>query len=187
MTIREWLNEDPPKEIIAKMTDGNETVEYIPIGQVEKMLDEKFDWDTTDSKFQIYKTGTYWFASGSVLLSVCAWSEVYNQVRQGAATIIISSKDDNQHYESTILSLATANAAQKLGKRFGRELNGRMEVGETAFKNITTPEVIDRSVERVKILIENAKNLAELSQHKEHCKEGELYTLYCERVKKLSI
>jgi hypothetical protein len=62
-----------------------------------------------------------------------------------------------------------------------------MEVGETAFKNITTPEVIDRSVERVKILIENVKNLTELSQHKEHCKEGELHALYMDKVKKLSL
>ena len=69
-TIREWLAEAPPPEAIAKLKDGDTEVEYIPIGHVEKMLDEKFNWDTVSFAFNIYKTGTYWFASGSMVLVV---------------------------------------------------------------------------------------------------------------------
>jgi hypothetical protein len=186
MTIREWLDQDPPAEVIAKLVDGEQSVDYIPIGHVEKMLDEKFIWQTFDFKFQIYKTGTYWFASGSVGLSVREYgATAYMRDLIGAATIIISSKDDNMHYESTILSLATANAAQKLGKRFGRELNNRMEVGETAFKNRTEPEVVDRAVERVKILIDNSKTMTDLAVHKQHCTSPELLNYYMKKLNSL--
>jgi hypothetical protein len=198
MNIREWLNEAPPPEIIAKLKDGDREVEYIPIGQVENMLDEAFDWHTENFKFQIVKTGNYWFATGSIQLRISA-SPIPNlpfpvikweRLLTGAATIIISSKDDNMHYESTVLSLATANAAQKLGKRFGRELNGRMEVGETSFVNKTDEApVIDRSIDRLKILIENAPSLQALGKHKEDvaaANNEELNKLYMSKIKVLS-
>lgn len=203
--IREWLAEDPPASVIAKLTDGDQEVEYIPIGQIESMLDEKFNWDTKEFRFNIYKTGTYWFATGSVELALeeisnlkpeyyaGALKEVplYRRNLTGAATIAISSRDDNMHYESTILSLATANAAQKLGKRFGRELNNRMKVGETSFTNkLDVPPVIDRGVERLKILIENAQSLQALAVHKEAVATSdspELIKSYADKVKKLSL
>jgi hypothetical protein len=186
MTIREWLDQPPPPEIIAKLKEGDREIEYIPIGQVEKMLDEKFLWDTADFKFQIYKTGTYWFASGSVELSLQAMGDDYfRPVKTGAATIVISHRDDNMHYESTILSLATSNAAAKLGRRFGRELNGRMEVGETSFVNNTAPDVIDRADQRLKILIDNAKNFNELEKFKADCKSPEMVAYYMQRAKEL--
>lgn len=183
-----WLNEPPPTEVISKLKEGDKEIDYIPIGQREKMLDEKFFWDTRKFRFQIYKAGNHWFASGSVLLIVKEKQGEYKRKLQGAATIVISSKDDNMHYESTILSLATDNASQKLGPRFGRELNGRMEVGETAFVNKAEAPVIDRSVERVKILVENAKSLEELSKHKDSCsKNAELYEMYNSKLKTLVV
>lgn len=132
-----WLNTECEQSEIRYLDDKNKTGAYIPIGIIEMLLDN-FDvgWDTTDFKFNIYKTGHLWMASGSLVLQVQYFSDNFSTIsrhsRVGACSMQISSKDDNVDYEGTILSFCLANAAKKLGKRFGRHLNGRLDKGETA-------------------------------------------------------
>lgn len=119
----EFVLSAPP---VVKKLDNN--AEYIPIGLIEQDLDEYSgnDWGTSGFKFQVVKTGSYWFADASVVLNVKGREMV------GAVTFQIGSRDENMDYSGTALSFCIANAAKKFGIRFGRELNGRLNTGETS-------------------------------------------------------
>jgi hypothetical protein len=198
MTIREWLDTPCPDSEISYIQDGDKKIAYIPIGITERTLDEKFDWDTVEQKFHIHKTSNYWFASGSVLLHVRANAEAqaehnanvgYERMISGAATIRISSKDDNMHYESTVLSLAINNAATRLGRRFGRHLNDRMVTGETSFVEKEDAPVIDIKTDRLLKLIADAKTPEELARYKDNvanANEREISLAYMNRLKAIT-
>lgn len=158
MDKREWLKETP--KVVNKLESG---AEYIPIGQIEQELDEYSgnDWGTYDFKFQMLKNGSYWFADASVILNVGGRAMV------GAVTFPISSRDENMDYSGTALSFCIANAAKKLGIRFGRGLNGRLDKGETAVpikqlkSEFEANEKADQEFEELK------KSLAEYEYYEE--------------------
>lgn len=136
MTKKQLLKKSPT--VVKKLPDG---AEYIPIGQIEQTLDELFeDWSTGDFKFQVLKAGNFWFADASCILYVG------NRHMQGAVTFQISSKDNNMDFSATALSFCISNAAKRLGIRFGRALNGRIDAGETSIPVIQTKEAIDINV-----------------------------------------
>jgi hypothetical protein len=190
MTLKEWLDTPCKPEEIAYL-DAEKTIAYIPIGVVESILDEGaefgWDWSITNFKFGTFKSVNTTFVSGSIELTlvygrnnqVCAISRV------GAATLPVYTRDDNQDYEGTILSLALSNAAKKLGQRFGRHLNGRMEVGETAVKIKKEPEVINRADERWKDLIGDCKTIEELAAYKPELPEH-MNPVYMQKLKQLT-
>lgn len=130
MIKKEWLDTPPPIDEVRTLDNG---AEFIPIGIVERLLDEYSEiegvgsWGTSDFKFQIVKTGHVWLADASCLLLIDG-----EEPMQGAVTWQISSNDDNMDYSATALSFCIANAAKKKGIRFGRALNGRMDKGETS-------------------------------------------------------
>lgn len=126
--LKTWLSTPCADSDIKPNSDGSE---YIPIGIIENKLDKFDSWGTSNFKFQIFKTSNYWFASGSVELLVV--NNKKSKTINGAVTYSIGRRDSNMDYEATVLSFCIANAAKKLGKQFGRHLNGRLEKGETAF------------------------------------------------------
>jgi hypothetical protein len=163
MKLREWLNTECKPEEIAYL-DEEKKIAYIPIGIIENILDElrgfDIEWQLTNFKFSSFKSGNTTFVSGSVELELCT-SGCTPLKRVGAATLPVYTRDENKDYEGTILSMCVSNAAKKFGKRFGRHLNGRMEVGETAVKPKPEPE-INRMDERFEKMIDDCKSLEEL-------------------------
>jgi hypothetical protein len=186
MTIKEWLDTPCKDEELSYIKDGDRDIAYIPIGIIERILDEKFEWDTSDFKFSIAKTGSFWFATGSVLLTVRN-SGSYIRSITGAATIRISSKDENMHYEATVLSLAISNAASRLGRRFGRHLNDRMVTGETSFVETKEPEMVDIKKDRLLLLIKDANTPEVLANYKSYTVDDpEIRKAYMDRLKQLT-
>lgn len=126
--FKKWLSTECPKDEIKYLDTENKVGAYIPIGLIEQNLDEFDNWGTTDFSFLLTRVDKNWVASGSVSLNVEFEGKIIS--RHGAVTFPVQTKSTNDDYESTALSLAIANAAKKLGKRFGRHLNGRLEKGE---------------------------------------------------------
>lgn len=124
---KDWLSEEPKPEEVKLNPDNSQ---YIPIGMLEQVLDTFDRWGTSNFKFALLKTGGTIFASASISLDV--WFDNQERHHTGASTFQILQNDVNTDYEATALSLALANAAKKLGKRFGRGLNNRLLTGETA-------------------------------------------------------
>jgi hypothetical protein len=192
MTLKEWLD-TPCKESEIAYLDENRTIAYIPIGIIEKILDDVRDfdceWSTTNFRATAFKSVNTTFVSGSIELLITMFKE-HGEVRiisrVGAATLPIYTKDDNQDYEGTILSLALSNAAKKLGRRFGRHLNGRMEAGETAIQIDREPNeaVTNRADERWKKMMDDCKTLEELGRYKDDV-PLHLKNYYAKRTKEL--
>jgi hypothetical protein len=187
MTLQEWFNTPCKEEEIAYL-DAEKTIAYIPIGIVETILDEVGTvvpdayWDTVNFKFSAFKSVNTTFASGSLELRIYFIDKIdkdgYKSIsreyisRVGAATVPIYSQDEIKDYEGVVLSMALSNAAKKLGKRFGRHLNGRMEIGETAVKIKTPPEdavvVGDVTEERLIALIKTSTSIEDLASFKKY-------------------
>lgn len=126
--LKKWLDTECPKSEIKYLDEANQKGAYIPIGIIEQNLDEFDNWGTEDFRFQMMRVDKNWVASGTVWLVVNHGTTTIK--RHGSTSFPIGSKLNNDDFEGTALSLAIANAAKKLGKRFGRHLNGRLEVGE---------------------------------------------------------
>lgn len=126
--LKKWLSAECPQEEIRYVNTESKKGAFIPIGIIEQNLDEFDNWWTTDFSYVMMKVDRSWVASGTVCLHVKHGELVIS--RHGASTFTISSKSDNEDFEATALSLSIANAAKKLGKRFGRHLNGRLDIGE---------------------------------------------------------
>lgn len=150
---RERMNKEflyQPPALIKKLENE---AEYIPIGQIEEDLDtySEGNWGTSDFKFQMLKNGSYWFADASVVLHVSGRPPMV-----GAVTFPISSKDNNMDYSGTALSFCIANAAKKMGIKFGRALNGRLDKGETGVpitqdnSDFEPDEKLDQEFEEIK-------------------------------------
>lgn len=126
--LKKWLATECPKSEIKYLDEENKKGAYIPIGIVEQNLDELDSWDTEAFSFMMIRADKGWVASGSIKLIVRHGDVTIT--RHGAATFPIQTKSVNDDYEATALSHAISNAAKKLGKRFGRHLNGRLDIGE---------------------------------------------------------
>lgn len=127
--LKKWLSTECPKDEIKYLDEENKIGAYIPIGLIEQNLDEFDNWTTQDFSFMLTRVDKNWVASGSICLTIEHDGKFIS--RHGAVTFPVQTKSTNDDYESTALSLSIANAAKKLGKRFGRHLNGRLDKGES--------------------------------------------------------
>ena len=125
MNINEWLDQSPKPEEIATNPDGSQ---YIPIGIVEQLLDDMTgkDWGTSNFKCTISETFEHTLVHASVELTFANDLGAY-RVMAGSKTFNINDYPDNQDWAAIALSECIKNAAKKLGRRFGRELNGRVD------------------------------------------------------------
>jgi len=121
------LNREPNADDLDKTPDGK--ARTLPISFVEMTLDEIFlgQWETSEPKFQ----QVFNEVVGSLVLTV--WHPITGRAirRVGFASIVITQDKDAQISEFNTLDMAfpklkaecTKNAAQTLGKIFGRDLN----------------------------------------------------------------
>jgi hypothetical protein len=134
--LRLWLAKPCHESEVRYLDEEKKEGAYIPIGIIEEKLDTFNEWGTDDFVFSLDRTGNVWFASGSLVLYVAfhegidGESLTFKKKVSGAVTFPISSKDENMDFAGTVLSLCIANASKKLGKQFGRHLNGRLDKGE---------------------------------------------------------
>ena len=138
--IVEWLNQEPPSEEIATNNDGSQ---YIPIGIVESLLDELTgkSWEVTEFRLQFTPYKDFLLISASIELSVgfyvapegpnidATYSSIFRKL-SGAITFTEREYGDNIDFAGIALSECIKNAAKKLGPRFGRSLNGRVNATE---------------------------------------------------------
>lgn len=163
--LKQWL-EEPCKETDVRYlepdnSDPEKRAAYIPIGIIEEMLDELDSWSVYDFKHTIIKAGGHWISDANAQLSVTHNGKTLS--RTGAVSFIVSSRDTNMDFAATALSFCIANAAKKLGKKFGRHLNGRLNKGETGIpiiqlKEIHNPETIDEEFNAVAEKLESFDN-----------------------------
>lgn len=126
LTLAELLDKEPEQSDIC-IHNG---AEYLPIGIVEKYLDEVDSaWSTRDFSYS-FAMGAY---SGSIQLTINGKDKDGKDVVKtaiGAFTLPVTSTDDNSNYVATLKSYCISNAAKSMGRRFGRHLNGRMQGSE---------------------------------------------------------
>jgi hypothetical protein len=121
-----WLNEEP--EFIDYNYDGSE---FIPILIIERLLTElDAGWGTENFKFRILSFENKTYISSSVELVISYGGKTRRLV--GAASYELTTREGMdaltlENAEPTSLSESIKNAAKKLGKRFGSELNGRYD------------------------------------------------------------
>lgn len=121
----DWFNEKP--RVTKKNPDKSD---YVPIGIIEEELDELDSWNTAEEQFHSFTAGKDTYVSSSLVLIVSFGNKSKSVV--GASTMKVNPNNPNEEYRGSVLSKSLSNAAKKLGTRFGRALNGRMESGETA-------------------------------------------------------
>ena len=147
MKKAEWLKQDVPLDEISK---GVQDRDYIQIGIIEELLDllsegeEKY-WGTSDFSFEITRVNNQHFASGRISLSVTYDGK--NRLLTGAKTIEVNANDTIKDYAGTVLSMCITSAASKLGNRFGRSLNERLDIKNGA--DIQTKPIADIVTEMV--------------------------------------
>lgn len=121
-----WLNEDP--EFIDYNMDGSE---FVPILILEKQLTVlDSHWSTENFKFRTFSVLDKIYVSSSIELIVSYNGKTRKLV--GASTFEFKGNDHLEDTPTTLesaepssLSESTKNAAKKLGKRFGSQLNDR--------------------------------------------------------------
>lgn len=160
--LKAWLDEPCKEEDIRYLDPKNKKEDergaYIPIGLIETALDEFDNWDVYDFRHVVVKATNFWFYDASAILEVTHGGITIKKT--GAVTFQISSQDDNMDYAATALSFCVANAAKKLGKKFGRHLNGRLKKGETGVAVIK----VEKKFEPDKINAEFDELVLELSK-----------------------
>lgn len=141
-----WLKEPPPLEYIVHSKESGR--DYIPIGFTEIMLDELCEddepWSTENFFSEIVRCGDKYVANSSVDLIVNYDGK--RRVVTGAKSFIVSSYSENKDYCGASLSHCINSAAQKLGNRFGRSLNGRTDAEHLANQSI--PETPEDSIDK---------------------------------------
>lgn len=165
--IKKWLQE-PCSEKDIRFLDKGKEISYLPIGIVENYLDELGFWSANNFKFNIYKLSNIWLASGSIELSID--SDQIKRTIVGACTIPISTNDSNMDYEATVLSFCISNAAKKLGKKFGRHLNGRLEIGEAGVLISSPKAIVEQDIE-IKKEYEEVENMLKSFKYQEQAQE----------------
>lgn len=121
----DWFNEKP--RVTKKNPDKSE---YVPIGIIEEDLDQMDSWNTAEEQFHWFTAGRDTYVCSSIVLIVSFGNKSKSVV--GSSTMKVNPNNPNEEYRASLLSKSLSNAAKKLGTRFGRALNGRMESGETA-------------------------------------------------------
>lgn len=140
------LTDRPNPEYVKKNPEG---YDYIPIGLVEQTLDEICPtWTTSNPTFCITQIGESYLATATIGLSLKNGNDWMHS--SGAHSMYISPRDLNTNYAATCLSYALANAAKRRGIIFGRDLNGRLEVGETGLPviQLDTSKKTDEEIQR---------------------------------------
>jgi len=140
------LTDRPNQEYVKKNPEG---YDYIPIGLVEQTLDEICpDWSIFDPTFNIDQIGEGYLATATVMLDLKYGDTRFGTV--GAHSMYIFPRDLNTNYAATCLSYAIANAAKRRGIIFGRDLNGRLEVGETGLPviQLDTSKKTDEEIQK---------------------------------------
>lgn len=130
--LKQKLNTEPLPEEIKKNDDGSL---YIPIGTIQNKLDELFDtwnWVFDDRVIETKKTLS---GSGKLHVGVAIKEDVpklmvlgssyFQTDRSGTATIEASLLEKNAL--AILDAYVFLNAAKKLGKWFGRDLNRQLE------------------------------------------------------------
>ncbi len=140
------LTDRPNPDHIKKNPEG---YDYIPIGLIEQTLDEICpEWSTLDPYFSIIQVGEGYLATATIMLHFKYQERNYSSI--GAHSMYISTRDANTNYAATCLSYAIANAAKRRGIIFGRDLNGRLEIGETGLPviQLDTSKKTDEEIQR---------------------------------------
>lgn len=149
MTLKELLNQEPnPKDIMIR--DG---AEYIPIGVVETYLDDLDHWSIKSFLYTKESDNVY---SGSILLYVLHGDDYKTTV--GSCTYHADPNSPNKNHISTLESYCVANAAKRMGKRFGRHFNNRMLGSEETGNTIPNIQV-DKPEETTEDLTSYTKKL----------------------------
>lgn len=140
MSKTEWLKTEPPEEELAVGEGGRF---YIPIGIIEKLLDEltNGDWGVENFVYTSTRHDTAYLATGSCELIVCYEDWAKRRI-SGSKTFQISGSIENKDFSGSALSHAISSAATKLGNRFGRALNDRLEVKKEYISDKKTPDLI---------------------------------------------
>lgn len=142
------LNQEPDPKELGKTPDGK--ARTLPISFVEMTLDELFlgQWETSEPTYQ----QVFNEVVGSLVLTV--WHPIMNRPirRVGFASVVITQDKDatisefNATKKKNALDLSfpklksecTKNAAQSLGKIFGRDLNRKdADVYQPIFKKLS--------------------------------------------------
>lgn len=140
----EWLKEPPPPEYVTHSEETDR--DYVSIGFVEKMLDELCEdsdpWEVENFVFEVARHGSFYFANAHVDLIVSYDGK--KRKLSGAKSFVVGSADENKDYSGSALSQCISSAASKLGNRFGRALNGRLEPKMAVIKDeVSTKPKID--------------------------------------------
>lgn len=125
--FKKIVDTDVPDGVIGEIqTNDNRIAAFIPILELEKMLDV-FEWSTTNFQYQIFKDG---YANLCVAASLELGIEYHNEYGRltkrmfvGACNFALKSIDPNTHFLATAKSECIKNAASDIGKYFGRGLN----------------------------------------------------------------
>lgn len=166
------LNAEPkPQEIKSNKFANNS--KYLPIGVIERKLDEMFiAWQTENFRYQVIGnelTGVItlkvlhpmlltWISyegAGAVQIQFTKGSDFTNFANKIQNTL----QKDFPHLKSECLK----NAAKHLGKAFGRDLN-RDETGDYA--PVNNSELIDNDIfSEIKVKVKRIKNTADLKEY----------------------
>lgn len=136
------LTDRPNPEYIKKNPEG---YYYIPIGLVEQTLDEIDPTWTAIINSSIITDTKY-----DIGVSLSFKDEDGLKSTPGAHTLYVNPSDRNTNHYATCLSYAIANAAKRRGIIFGRDLNERLEIGETGLPviQLDTSKKTDEEIQR---------------------------------------
>ena len=99
---------------------------------MEEYLDEIFpNWEIFNFTYDWKTINNREFISGKLTLRVQDEDKLFRDVI-GSCTFLVRGNEDNQDYVATLQSFCVANAAKRLGRRFGRGLNNRLAMGENS-------------------------------------------------------
>ena len=133
ITYKEIVSAGTPEDCIAQIqTNENKVASFIPILQLENMLDV-FDWSTGNFQYQLYKDG---YANLCVMASIELTIE-YGQIKRtftGACNFELKGLYPNTHFLATAKSECIKNAASDIGVYFGRGLNNDVVPVQTESK-----------------------------------------------------
>jgi hypothetical protein len=151
MTVTEFLNTEPKEEDIRLNPDGSR---YLPIEVIERDLDElgklaNMIWGTNTMRHFLFTIGDKTFCSGSLNLQLdyydsCVTNVLHARTHVGAASFDVSRYLPNEHFAATLRSLCVANAAKKIGKRFGKGLNEEAVQQDTRTIVPDNPNITDK-------------------------------------------
>lgn len=189
------MNQEPnPKWVQQNKYAGNSN--YIPIGIIETLLQRVFK----DFKIEVLREGTMF---NSVYVAVrlhylnpinSVW-EFFDglgaaqvQTKSGSSPANLADINNNavQMALPMAKSYAIKDAAEHIGKLFGRDLNRKETMGYSPNIKPTHEEVSDaKQRERIKDHINKATSLSKLEQVKAHINDEELQELYINKANEL--